>query len=186
MPDRGSVITRCANWRGGTYLFGAPQNEHVSPPTYLSKGLVRAAARASRVLQGRSPANARAANTRDMDDAQAAAPEVAPEATPVEVPVDARPPLHPKRRRRKLDEPGSGDPPRCYRFAKFRSAVPSRTAEPTYLFGALVVVVKCDLPTYPDGATGDNGPPIRQGAGTLNRLGPVCDSPSDKSRKQCC
>ena len=167
MPDRGSVITRCANWRGGTYLFGAPQNEHVSPPTYLSKGLVRAAARASRVLQGRSPANARAANTRDMDDAQAAAPEVAPEATPVEVPVDARPPLHPKRRRRKLDEPGSGDPPRCYRFAKFRSAVPSRTAEPTYLFGALVVVVKCDLPTYPDGATGDNGPPIRQGAGTL-------------------
>ena len=138
----------------------------MSPPTYLSKGLVRAAARASRVLQGRSPANARAANTRDMDDAQAAAPEVAPEATPVEVPVDARPPLHPKRRRRKLDEPGSGDPPRCYRFAKFRSAVPSRTAEPTYLFGALVVVVKCDLPTYPDGATGDNGPPIRQGAGT--------------------
>ena len=40
-----------------------------------------------------------------------------------------------------------------------RSAVPSRTAEPTYLFGAFVVVVKCDLePTYPDGATGDNGP----------------------------
>ena len=77
-----------------------------------------------------------------------------------------RPPLHPKRRRRKLDEPGThhdGD-----RFAKFRSAVPSRTAEPTgtYLFGALVVVVKCDLSTYPDGATGDNGPPIRQGAGT--------------------
>ena len=50
-----------------------------------------------------------------------------------------------------------GDPPG--RFAKFRSAVPSSTAEPTYLFGALVVVVKCDLPTYPDGATGDNGPP---------------------------
>ena len=57
------------------------------------------------------------------------------------------------------------------RFAKFRSAVPSRTG-PTYLSGLLVVVVKCDLPTYPDGATGDNGPPIRQGAGTqsLNML----------------
>ena len=25
--------------RGGTYLFGAPRNEHVSPPTYLSEGL---------------------------------------------------------------------------------------------------------------------------------------------------
>ena len=90
-----------------------------------------------------------------MDDAQAAAPEVAPEATPVEVPVDARPPLHPKRRRRKLDEPGSGDPPRCYRFAKFRSAVPSRTSAPyrylQYTFsGPFVVVVKCDLPPNPD------------------------------------
>ena len=33
------VITR---WRGGTYLFGAPRNEHVSPPTYLSEGLTSA------------------------------------------------------------------------------------------------------------------------------------------------
>ena len=23
---------RSANWRGGTYLFGAPRHEHVSPP----------------------------------------------------------------------------------------------------------------------------------------------------------
>ena len=65
----------------------------------------------------------------------------------------------------------AGDPRHDVTFREVsRSAVPSRTAEPTYLFGALVVVVKCDLPTYPDGATGDNGPPIRQGAGTLNRL----------------
>ena len=34
-----SVITRSAIWRGGTYLFGDPRNEHVSPPTYLSEGL---------------------------------------------------------------------------------------------------------------------------------------------------
>ena len=39
LPDRGSVITRSAIWRGGTYLFGDPRNEHVSPPTYLSEGL---------------------------------------------------------------------------------------------------------------------------------------------------
>ena len=42
LPDRGSVITRSAIWRGGTYLFGAPRNEHVSPPTYLSEGLTSA------------------------------------------------------------------------------------------------------------------------------------------------
>ena len=135
LPDRGSVITRCANWRGGTYLFGAPQNEHVSPPTYLSKGLVRAAARASRVLQGRSPANARAANTRDMDDAQAAAPEVGGARS------DARGCA------RRCARHGArhftrGDPPldvtvSAFRnrfapwfIAKFRSAVPSRNAEP--------------------------------------------------------
>ena len=37
--------------------------------------------------------------------------------------------------------------------------MPSRTAEPTYLFGALVVVVKARGPTYldPDGATGEHG-----------------------------
>ena len=35
----GPPITRSAIWRGGTYLFGDPRNEHVSPPTYLSEGL---------------------------------------------------------------------------------------------------------------------------------------------------
>ena len=59
-----------------------------------------------------------------------------------------RPPLHPKRRRRKLDEPGTH-----HDVTVSRSFVAPCRAE--------VVVVKCDLPTYrpyPDGATGDNGP----------------------------
>ena len=94
-------------------------------------------------------------------DAQAAAPEVAPEATPVEVPVDA-PATSP--------EPGKHH----HDVTVSRSFVAPCRAEPrpTYLFGPLVVVVKCDLPTYPDGATGDNGTPLRQGAGTLRYL--VC------------
>ena len=66
-----------------------------------------------------------------------------------------------RRRSRKLDEPAGTHHDVTFREVS-RSAVPSRTAEPTYLFGALVDDVKCDLPTYPDGATGDNGPPIRQ------------------------
>ena len=49
-----------------------------------------------------------------------------------------------------------------------RSFVAPCRAETLLPLGALVVVVKCDLPTYPDGATGEDGPPIRQGAGTLN------------------
>ena len=31
--------------------------------------------------------------------------------------------------------------------------MPSRTAEPNYLFGELVVVVKCELISFQDGAT---------------------------------
>jgi hypothetical protein len=174
LPDRGSVLTRCAKPRIGggvepTYSvpkFGAPQNELVSPPTYLSKGLASAPPRAPPAFyKDRGPANARGGpRTRDMDDAQAAAPEVkcscphragralqgrsaqAPnskhETGVVNIPLDhpvprplsarllmgpgrpapawrprpkrrprrcpsMRPPLHPKRRRRKLDEPGT-------------------------------------------------------------------------------
>ena len=212
-------MTRCANWRGGrTYLFGAPQNELVSPPTYLSKELASAPPRAPPAFyKDRGPANARGGpRTRDMDDAQAAAPEVkcscphragralqgrsaqAPnskhETGVVNIPLDhpvprplsarllmgpapawrprpkrrprrcpsMRPPLHPKRRRRKLDEPGTH-----HDVTVSRSNVAPCRAEPrnlpTVLFGALVVVEKCDLSTYPDCATGDNGPPIRQG-----------------------
>ena len=42
LPDRGGPLSPVANWRGSTYLFGAPPNEHVSPPTYLSEGLASA------------------------------------------------------------------------------------------------------------------------------------------------
>ena len=138
LPDRGTVITR---WRGGTYLFGGSQNEHVSPPTYLSEGLASAPPTPAFYRQDGSPA--RGPRTRDMDvaagDAQAAAPEVAPEATPVEVPVDA-PATSPEPGKHHHDvtvsrsfvAPCRAEPRPSYQFGAARCR---RKVRPTYLSG---------------------------------------------------
>ena len=155
MPDRGGPLSPVANWRGSTYLFGAPQNEQVSPPTYLSKGLASAPPRAlprSTRTEPREPRTraARAANPRHGRCAGCRARGGARS--------DARGGA--RRSARHVTEPGKHH----HDVTVSRSFVAPCRAEPrpTYLFGPLVVVVKCDLPTYPDGATGDNGPPIGQ------------------------
>ena len=74
-----------------TYLFGASQNEHVSPPTYLSEGL--ASAPPTPAFYKTEP-RARAAN-----------PSAVPSRTRVATADVRRQTEGTKRRRRKLDEP---------------------------------------------------------------------------------